>query len=389
VPDGERESPSGAVQRRDSASEGPSVGTSAPNCPVPTGRDAHLDRGGSAGDAPTGALSASQLAAVRELLAAHVPDVGPLRASLLAGGRSNLTYTLTDGARRWVLRRPPLGHVLATAHDMGREYRVMRALAPTPVPVPGMVFEHPEPDVLGAPFYVMERVDGVVYRDADDLGRLDADARRRLGHAFVDGLAALHLVDPASVGLADFGRPDGYLTRQVARWTKQLASSRSREVPGFDDLAARLAEDVPTTQRSSIVHGDYRLDNAIVDADDPGRVRAVLDWEMAALGDPLADLALFNLYWEGWGGMENPVAATPAEHGFPSSAELTRRYAERTGLDLGDDAWYTAFAHFKIAVILEGIHYRHVQGLTVGEGFDRIGALVPEIVRRGLAAIES
>ena len=343
-----------------------------------------------AGRAPqvASALSDRELAAVRDLVAAQVGNVGPLRASLLSGGRSNLTYTLTDGTTEWVLRRPPLGHVLATAHDMAREYRVMGALAATPVPVPRMVVEHRDPDVLGAPFYVMERVEGVVYRTDDDLARLDADAARRLGRAFVDALAALHTVDPAAVGLGDFGRPDGDLARQVKRWTQQLASSRSREVPGFDDLATRVAQDVPTTQRASIVHGDYRLDNVIVAADDPGRVVAVLDWEMAALGDPLADLALFALYWDGWGGADNPVSATPAEHGFPPATALTRRYAERTGLDLADDAWYTAFACFKFAVICEGIHYRHVHGLTVGEGFDRIGAMVPEIVRRGRAALD-
>ena len=337
----------------------------------------------------TGELSDRELAAVRDLLAADVPDVGPLQASLLIGGRSNLTYTISDGTRRWVLRRPPLGHVLATAHDMRREYRVMRALAPTAVPVPRMVLEHADPDAMGAPFYVMELVEGVVYRTAADLARLDAGSARRLGYAFLDSLAALHLVDPAAVGLADFGRPEGYLGRQVSRWTKQLASSRSREVPGFDALATRLAADVPALQRASIVHGDFRLDNAIIAADDPGRVSAILDWEMATLGDPLADLALFTLYWEGWRGLDNPIFATPAEHGFPSAAALTQRYAERTGLDLGDDAWYTAFACFKFAVICEGIHYRHAQGLTVGEGFDQIGTLVPEIVRRGLAALHA
>jgi aminoglycoside phosphotransferase (APT) family kinase protein len=336
-----------------------------------------------------GELSDRELAAVRDLMAAHVPDVGPLRASLFVGGRSNLTYTISDGGRRWVLRRPPLGHVLATAHDMRREYRVMRALAPTAVPVPRMILEHADPELMGAPFYVMEFVEGVVYRTAADLARLDPDSARRLGYAFLDSLAELHLVDPAAVGLADFGRPEGYLRRQVGRWTKQLTSSRSREVPGFDALAGRLADNVPATQRASIVHGDFRLDNAIIAADDPGRVSAILDWEMATLGDPLADLALFTLYWEGWGGLDNPIFATPAEHGFPSVAALTQRYAERTGLDLGDDAWYTAFACFKFAVICEGIHYRHVQGLTVGEGFDQIGALVPEIVRRGLAALNA
>ena len=341
----------------------------------------------------TAELAAPELAAVRDLMAAAGVDVGPLTASLLSGGRSNLTYTLTDGTTRWVLRRPPLGHVLATAHDMRREYRVMGALASTAVPVPRMVLEHAEPDVLGAPFYVMELVEGVVYRTAGDLDRLDADEARRLGHAFVDGLAALHLVDPDAVGLADFGRPDGYLGRQVRRWTTQLASSRSREVPGFDELTTRLAEGIPTTQRASVVHGDYRLDNALVRADDPGHVQAVLDWEMSTLGDPLADLALFTLYWAGWDGSHDSrgdaIAAIPTQHGFPPSAELTQRYAERTGLDLSDDNWYTGLACFKFAVILEGIHYRHVQGLTVGEGFDRIGSLVPEIVRHGIAALDS
>ena len=336
---------------------------------------------------PSTMPSDGELAEVRTLMATAGVDTGPLHASLLSGGRSNLTYTLTDGTTTWVLRRPPLGHVLATAHDMRREYRVMGALASTPVPVPRMVLEHAEQDVLGAPFYVMEFVEGTVYRSDADLSRFDADEARRLGYALVDGLAALHLVDPAAVGLADFGRPDGYLPRQVHRWTTQLASSRSREVPGFDELAAGLADGMPATQRTSIVHGDYRLDNAVIAADDPGHVLALLDWEMSTLGDPLADLALFTLYWAGWGGRDNPVAATPGAHGFPSAAELTRRYGERTGLDLTDDAWYAAFACFKLAVILEGIHYRHVQGLTVGEGFDQIGALVPEIVQRGVAAL--
>jgi len=312
-------------------------------------------------------LSPRELTALHHVLAPHVADLGPLTATLLAGGRSNLTYALSDGGRRWVLRRPPLGHVLATAHDMGREYRVMRALAPTAVPVPRMVVHHAEPDVLGAPFYVMELVEGTVYRTVEDLQRLGAEDARRLAYAFVDALAQLHLVDAAAVGLGDFGRPDGYMARQIRRWEKQLAAP----------------------QRASVVHGDFRLDNAIVAADDPGSVRAILDWEMATVGDPLSDLGLFALYWEGWGGLDNPVAATPAEHGFPSAAELSRRYAERTGLDLADDAFYTAFAYFKIAVICEGIHYRHVHHLTVGEGFDRIGTMVPELVRRGLAAVHA
>jgi aminoglycoside phosphotransferase (APT) family kinase protein len=179
------------------------------------------------------------------------------------------------------------------------------------------------------------------------------------------------------------------MARQIRRWEKQLVASRSRDVPGFDELAAALARRVPAPQRASVVHGDFRLDNAIMTAGDPGTVRAILDWEMATVGDPLSDLGLFALYWEGWGGLDNPVAATPAEHGFPSAGELSRRYAERTGLDLADDAFYTAFAYFKFAVICEGIHYRHAHHLTVGEGFDQIGTMVPELVRRGLAAVHA
>src|SRR5215210_1624268 len=163
-------------------------------------------------------LSPGELAAVHHVLAPHVTGLGPLTASLLSGGRSNLTYALSDGARRWVLRRPPLGHVLATAHDMEREYRVMRGLAPTAVLVPRTVVHHAEPDVLGAPFYVMELIEGTVYRSVEDLQRLGADEARRLAHAFVDALAELHLVDAAAVGLGDFGRPDGYLARQIRRW---------------------------------------------------------------------------------------------------------------------------------------------------------------------------
>jgi aminoglycoside phosphotransferase (APT) family kinase protein len=242
--------------------------------------------------------------------------------------------------------------------------------------------------VLGAPFYVMERVVGHICRNALPAGYAETpEARCAIGEALVDVLADLHTVDPALVGLEGFGRPAGFMERQLRRWSKQWEASRTDELPALDALRADLERQLPRERVHSIVHGDYRLDNAIVSADDPGHLQAVLDWEMATLGDPLADLALFNLYWEGWGGMENPVAATPAEHGFPSSAELTAAYAERTGFDLADNAWYTAFACFKFAVICEGIHYRYVQGLTVGEGFDRIGTLVPEIVRRGVAAL--
>ncbi|MFC5950468.1 phosphotransferase family protein [Pseudonocardia lutea] len=327
------------------------------------------------------------LAALRSLLEEHGERPRELRASLLSGGRSNLTYTVTDGHRSWVLRRPPLGHVLATAHDMGREYRVMAALATTPVPVPRTVLLDEAGELLGAPCYIMDKVEGTVLRDGADLDGVAPGDRARLAEAFVDALADLHTVDPAAVGLADLGRPDGYLERQVRRWRTQLAASRSRELHDLDRLAERLAQSVPPSRGGAIVHGDFRLDNAILDHTDPARVLAVLDWEMATMGDPLADLALFALYWEGWAGLDNPFAATPTEHGFPTTPGLLERYARRTGATLDDGGWYAGFAYFKFAAICEGIHYRHVSGLTVGEGFDRFGAMVPELARRGVAAL--
>jgi aminoglycoside phosphotransferase (APT) family kinase protein len=317
------------------------------------------------------------------------PLSGTLKVSLLSGGRSNLTYRVRAGDEQWVLRRPPLGHVLETAHDMSREYRVIDALQGSRVPVPGTVCYVADPSVLGAEFYVMDLVEGTTFRTEYDMLTLTAAQARALSYAFIDALAELHAMNYVAVGLGDFGRPDGYLERQIRRWTKQLSSSQTRDIPGFDTLAERLGASVPASTRSSIVHGDFRLDNAIVDRSDPAKVLAILDWEMATLGDPLSDLGLFYLYWEGWGGLDNPIAATPAEiPGFPSWAELAQRYEGRTGQTLSDFSWYESFAIFKFAVICEGIHYRHVHGLTVGEGFAQIGAMVPELAQRGLTALD-
>ncbi|HEY8373327.1 MAG TPA: phosphotransferase family protein, partial [Pseudonocardiaceae bacterium] len=203
---------------------------------------------------------------------------GPLRGELIPGGRSNLTYLVTDGSRRWVVRRPPLGHVLATAHDMAREHRVIGALGSTPVPVPTPLLLCEDPDVIGAPFYVMEYVPGTPYRKKEQLAALGPERTRAIVLSLVDTLVTLHAVDPEAVGLGDFGRPRGFLERQLARWAKQLAASRSREVPGIDELHEQLAASVPVSPPPAIVHGDYRLDNVLVDGDD--RITAVLDWEM-------------------------------------------------------------------------------------------------------------
>ncbi|MFC4565388.1 phosphotransferase family protein [Nocardiopsis mangrovi] len=322
-------------------------------------------------------------------LRAHLDSALPglvradLSGELIAGGRSNLTYLVTDGHGRWVVRRPPLGHVLPTAHDMGREHRVISALAPTAVPVPRTVLSCPDPDVIGAPFYVMEFVEGTPFRRAGHLDALGAERTRAIALAMVDTLVALHAVDPAGAGLADFGRPDGFTARQLRRWGKQLDASRSRELPGIDELHRRLAARVPESPHAAIVHGDYRLDNLLVDGGD--RVTAVLDWEMSTLGDPLTDLGLLLAYGspaipDGAGVSDAHLAA-----GYPATDEIAERYARGSGRDVAGLDWYAGFAFFKIAVILEGIHYRFAQGRTVGADFDRIGGVVPGLIDAGLA----
>ncbi|MEY9211260.1 phosphotransferase family protein [Thermobifida halotolerans] len=321
-------------------------------------------------------------------LRAHLDEVrpglvtGPLSGELIEGGRSNLTYSVTDGVGRWVVRRPPLGHVLPTAHDMAREHRVISALAGTDVPVPGTITLCEDTSVIGARFYVMDFMPGVPLRRAEQLTAVGSERTRGIALRLMDTLAALHSVDPAAVGLADFGRPEGFLERQVRRWGKQLDASRSRDLPGIDELRSRLAGSVPASGPAAIVHGDYRLDNALVDADD--RITAVLDWEMSTLGDPLTDLGLMLVYFS------DEILATPGPSdvhrapGFPTGEELVARYAERSGRDVSRLDWYTGLAFFKLAVILEGIHYRYTQGKTVGSNFEYIGEVVPVLVEGGL-----
>jgi aminoglycoside phosphotransferase (APT) family kinase protein len=333
-----------------------------------------------------------QREALAGYLAEHRPDLatGPLRAAHIAGGRSNLTYVVTDGTTEYVLRRPPLGHVLATAHDMVREHTVISALRNTDVPVPETYLLCTDESVLGAPFYLMEKVRGEVLRTRAQTDPLAERARHEIAYAMIDTLAALHRVDPYAVGLGSFGKPAGFLARQVRRWAGQLEKSRSRDLPGADELRDGLAATVPVSPPPAIVHGDFRLDNLLVD---PGerRVTAVLDWEMATLGDPLTDLGLLVTYWDVLGDIDdsNPIATAigPAA-GFPSAADLLDRYAKTSPVDLSALPWYTALACYKLAVVLEGIHYRYMQGKTVGTGFDQIGTIVLPLVETGRATLE-
>ena len=316
---------------------------------------------------------------------------GDLSAELIAGGKSNLTYTVTDGTSSWIVRRPPLGHVQATAHDMGREYTAMSALADTAVPVPQMLAHCTDDTVLGAPFYVMERVEGTAYRLASELDQLGAERTSAIAGRLVDVLAALHAVDPEQVGLGEFGRPHGFLERQVRRWGKQLEGSKTREHPDAEELHRRLSAGVEAAQSDSsalgIVHGDYRLDNCLVGTDD--RIHAVIDWEMATLGDTRTDLALMMVY-ETLGRSEagELVSDVAKAQGYPDNAQQLAAYSAASGSEPGDMGFHMALAYFKLAVILEGIHYRFLQGQTVGEGFDRIGEGFDLIVAAGLHSLE-
>jgi aminoglycoside phosphotransferase (APT) family kinase protein len=328
------------------------------------------------------------LAPLADFLAREAPGLldGPLTGRLIAGGKSNLTYVVGDGRHTVVVRRPPLGHVLATAHDMVREHRVISALRDTPVPVPATYAVCGTDDVIGAPFYVMEHVRGTPYRSAAELELLGPERTRAVAERMVDTLLALHAVDPATVGLGDFGRPDGFLQRQVRRWKQQLDASRSRELPGIDELHDRLASSVPQSGAPAIVHGDFRLDNLLVDDD---RVTAVLDWEMATIGDPLTDVALLDAY-QSLPLVVGPNAVSDASQapGYPSPAELLARYAAGSGRDLSGLSFHLGLAYFKLAVILEGIHYRYTRGQTVGEGFATIGEATGPLVAAGLAALD-
>ncbi len=329
-------------------------------------------------------------AALTTWLAGAHPELaeGRLSATVIAGGRSNLTYAVGGARRPLVLRRPPLGHVLSSAHDMRREHRVISALANTPVPVPIAVdiVDDTGGAITGTPFFLMERAPGRVLSRRTQNADYTPEGLRAVSLELARALADLHAVDPASVGLADFGRPDGYLARQLKTWRRQLDASRSRATPALDALQARLGEGMPVAVRAGIVHGDYRLDNALVDGPEP-RLTAILDWEMATLGDPLVDLGILALYWDiaqlpdAFPGAV-PSAVDPAA-GYPSFAQIADAYAEHAGVDIPQLGWYRAFAAFKLAVICEGIHFRYQAGDTVGTGFDRMGELVEPLARYG------
>lgn len=324
------------------------------------------------------AVQGIHVAHVERFFRENVPDGnGPLRFELIAGGRSNLTYLVHGPDRRWVLRRPPLGHVLPTAHDMAREYRVITALGPTDVPVARTWALCTDPAVNEQPFYVMEYCPGVVLQDSVPEGFAETEAScRAISMALVDTLVKLHRVEIEAVGLGDFGRPEGYLERQVRRWSKQWDGNKTGELAEIDELIRRLGRALPTSPTPTIVHGDYRLGNMALDPEEPGRVVAVFDWEMATLGDPLADLGYTLIYWTDRGEVpgRGDVAAVPvtARPGSLTRDELVQEYAVRSGRSVDAVDFYQVLALYKLAVISEGIYKRVQMGKTLGKGFDNM-----------------
>jgi len=322
-------------------------------------------------------------AGVEGWFAANVAEAElPLSFDRISGGHSNLTYGVRDAAgRRWALRRPPLGKRLGSAHDMGREHKVVSALGPTEVPVAPVAGLCEDESINEAPFYVMDFVEGPILR-----GLAEADAfpeesdRQAIGERVADTLVAIHAVDPDAVGLGDLGRREDYVARQLHRWQGQWEKSKTRELPVIDTVHERLAARIPEQGPATLVHGDYRLDNMILT--EAGEVAAVVDWELCTLGDPLADVGLLMVYWPDPGdellALGQPASLAP---GFPSREELRVRYAERSGRDLSQLDFFVALGYWKLAIILEGVYARYSAGQygKVDEGVKYFADLVERL----------
>jgi aminoglycoside phosphotransferase (APT) family kinase protein len=302
----------------------------------------------------------------------HVGAQGPIEFDLVAGGRSNLTFRVTDATgATYALRRPPVSHVLPTAHDMVREHTIIEALYPLGIPVPRPLGLCVDDAVNERPFYVMEFVEGAIVRDRDQAVAAFSEAiRGQIGDNLATTLARLHDVDVDAAGLGDLARHDGYIERQVRRWRGQFEQMK---VDGVDhetvveEVGDLLARTIPIQQRVSVVHGDYRLDNTVLD--DEGKVRAILDWEICTLGDPMADLGVLLCYWTEPGDASATLlgAAPTTAPGFVTRDEVLKAYAAHSTLDVSDVAYYQAFGYWKLACIMQGVFARYRAGATAGD----------------------
>lgn len=312
----------------------------------------------------------------------------PFQFSLIAGGRSNLTYRVTDAnGRRLVLRRPPLGHVLATAHDMAREFRIIAAVGATSVPVAPVLGLCEDVNVNGAPFYVMGFVDGVVLDAPGKADLLPVQLRGPASEHLVDVLADLHAVDIDAVGLGDLAKRTGYVERQVRRWTAQWEQSKTRDLPAIDEVARRLAAELPEQRDTVIAHGDYRFGNCLTDVEQ-GRIAGVLDWELCTLGDPLADLGYLGVYWSDPGERPKRHNDPSGAEGFPSYRELVERYARTTGRDVSGIDYYVAFSSWRLAVISEGVYARYLHG-AMGDRIDDLDTFKVGVEQLAQSALDA
>jgi aminoglycoside phosphotransferase (APT) family kinase protein len=299
---------------------------------------------------------------------------GPIEIEQFPGGHSNLTYLVRAGGREMVLRRPPFGSKVKTAHDMGREFRVLSRLHTVYPQAPEAILHCDDPSVIGAPFYLMERVRGVILRHRNPPKGVDLppETMRRISEAAVDGLAELHAVAYEAVGLGDFGRPEGYVRRQVEGWSERWKNARTDDVPALDRAAGWLMENQPEESGAALIHNDYKYDNLVLHPEDLSRIVAVLDWEMSTVGDPLMDLGTSLGYWsdpDDHPGLRLLPAGPTALPGNLSRVEVAERYAARTGRDVSRIVFYFVYGLFKIAVIAQQIYYRYRQGLTKDERF--------------------
>ena len=332
-----------------------------------------------------GSLAAYLRARLGELSGGRADADAPMEVEQFAGGHSNLTYLLRFGAAEFVLRRPPFGPVAPRAHDVAREFRILEALHPVYALAPRPLLLCEDAAVVGAAFYVMERRRGLVVRGEEPPGLEGRPAeRRRASGALVDALARLHAVDVRAHGLAGLGKPAGFVGRQVRGWAGRWQGARTGDVPEMDALASWLAERLPPEPaRPALVHGDYKLDNVMLDARDFGQVVGVFDWEMSAIGDPLVDVGILLGYWVHAAALarEGSLAAVTHREGWFTRGEMLERYAAQTGLDVRGVGFYEVFAVFKLAVVLQQIFFRYRRGQTDDPRFAALGGHVERLAR--------
>jgi aminoglycoside phosphotransferase (APT) family kinase protein len=334
------------------------------------------------------------LAKLEPFLKNHFPaEAGPLVVRQFPSGHSNLTYSAHLGAREFVLRRPPFGSKVKTAHDMGREFRVLSKLHSAYPPAPKVLLYCDDDSILGAPFYVMEPIHGIILRR--DLPRgleFSAGTARRLSESFLDNLALLHSLDYAAIGLADLGKPQGYLDRQVRGWTERYYGSKTHDYPEVEKISAWMAEQIPSTSEAALIHNDYKYDNLVLDPGDLTKIVGVLDWEMCTIGDPLSDLGTALAYWVDAQDPEDLQKIRWGPTTVPGSmtrAQLLERYAKGTGRDVSRMDFYLTFARFKIAVIIQQIYYRYHLGLTKDERFASMAGIVALLLRASLLCAQT